>query len=184
MSRYELLLFLHIASAITWLGAGLYVQFIASRAQRARDFDNLARIAREVGAASNAYFIPASLATLLFGILTTIDGPWSFGDLWILIGLAGWAATFATGTFFLGPSGKRIAELLQSDRAAAVNEIRRVLLISRIDLVVLYTVVADMVLKPTTDDVGTLIVFAAVVAVGVAFVVMQLRRAPAALETA
>jgi len=41
--------------------------------------------------------VPASFATLILGILLVIDGDLSFGQLWIVIGLGGVAATIATG---------------------------------------------------------------------------------------
>ena len=37
MSRYELLLFLHIAAAIIWLGAAFTLQALIFRAERAND---------------------------------------------------------------------------------------------------------------------------------------------------
>jgi hypothetical protein len=43
-----------------------------------------------------------------------------------------------------------------------------VVLISRIHLVVLFTVVADMALKPTGDDVGTLVLMLAAIAAAAA----------------
>ena len=37
MTRYELLLFLHIAAAIVWLGGAMVLQYFAFRADRADD---------------------------------------------------------------------------------------------------------------------------------------------------
>ena len=39
-------------------------------------------------------FIPASLATFVFGLLSAIEGDWDFGQAWIMIGLAGWLFSF------------------------------------------------------------------------------------------
>ena len=33
------------------------------------------------------------MLVLILGVLLTIEGPWSFGDLWIVLGLVGYAMT-------------------------------------------------------------------------------------------
>jgi hypothetical protein len=45
------------------------------------------------------------------------------------------------------------------------NLINRLNVVSRMELVILFLVVADMALKPTADDVGTLVLGAAIVVV-------------------
>jgi low affinity Fe/Cu permease len=76
---------------------------------------------------------------------------WNFTDPWILIGLTGVAITIVTGAFFIGPEAGRLGALA-AERDPADPEIqqriRRVVAISRVDLVVLVLVVADMVFKP------------------------------------
>ena len=67
MNRYEIYLFLHVASVITWVGGGLGITIQGYRADRARDAGSLKRIVDEAGALSTRVFIPASLATLLSG---------------------------------------------------------------------------------------------------------------------
>ena len=58
---------------------------------------------------------------------------------------------------------------------ASIDQVRRLFLISRVDLTVLFVVVAVMVLKPTGDDVGTLVVLAAVIAASVVYSVWRFR---------
>jgi hypothetical protein len=76
---------------------------------------------------------------------------WNFTDTWVLLELAGIAITIITGAVFLGPESDRLGKL-GAERDPADPEIqrriRRILAISRIDLVVLLLVVADMVFKP------------------------------------
>ena len=64
MTWYELLLFLHIVAAIIWLGSGLFIQILATRAERAGDAEGLRRVADDSAGLSETLFIPASLATL------------------------------------------------------------------------------------------------------------------------
>ena len=95
--------------------------------------------------------LPASVSVLVFGVWLVAVSAWNFTDTWILIGLTGVAITIVTGAFFLGPEAQRLG------KAAAVRDpadpevqrrIRRIFAISRVDLVVLVLVVADMVFKP------------------------------------
>ena len=171
MSLYELLLFLHICAAIVWIGAGTLINLLAFRYDQAADHEGLRRIAVDNEHLAKILFIPASFATLILGILTTIDGPWSFGDLWILIGLGGIAATIFTGMAIISPRSEEIATMMERDgmTPAAAVKIKQLLTMARIDLVVLYLVVADMALKPTGDDVGVLIGMAVILAAAVAF---------------
>lgn len=48
------------------------------------------RVFDEGVALANTIFIPSSLLVFVFGIWLTIEGPWSFGDLWIVLGLVGY----------------------------------------------------------------------------------------------
>jgi hypothetical protein len=74
-----------------------------------------------------------------------------FTTTWILIGLLGYAATFVTGAFFLGPAAGKLGKAIEAEgpESPAVQAgIARIFAISRIDQVVLVLVIADMVFKP------------------------------------
>ena len=179
MTRYELLVFLHIAAAIVWLGAGFLMTVLVLGAARAGDRPREAGYHRDAGWLAPRVFIPASMATLVLGILLTIDGPWEFGTLWIVIALAGWAASFALGFFYFKPEGERIGALVQEhgpSHPEVDRRIHRLNVVDRIQLVVLFLVVGDMVIKPTGDDSGTLIAGAAILAAAVALGAAAIRR--------
>lgn len=178
MTRYEILLFFHIAFAIIWLGAGFVLLLQGSRAERAKDEAAVKRIFDDVTGLSTLLFIPASLLTLVFGIALVADGPWSFDQLWIILGLAGYAATFGTGMFVLKPrSEKVVAMTARAGRwtPEATLEARRILTLAQIDYVVLFLVVADMALKPTAGDEGTLAAMAAILAAAVVYTIVRAR---------
>ena len=180
MTWYELLLFLHIVAVIVWLGSGLLIQILAVRAERAGDVEGLRRVASEAAGLGETLFIPASLATVIFGALLVIDGPWSFDTLWIVLGLIGYLGTFLTGILVMKPGSEKVAAIMERDQgvmsAEAEVEIRKLLTKGRLDTVVLYMVVAVMALKPTGDDVGILVALAAIVVAGAAYVVLRLRQ--------
>jgi uncharacterized membrane protein len=185
MTRYDAYKFVHISAAIIWLGAGLMAQVLASRAHRARDDAYLQRLFNDAGALGKGLFIPSSLLVVAFGILMVVDGPWSFDMLWIVLALAGYAATFVTGAFFLGPRAERAAARVDAEGMSPgiASEMRSVLVFGRIDLVVLFLVVAVMVTKPTGDDTGLLLAMAAILVAGVALTVSTVRNAQAPLSS-
>jgi uncharacterized membrane protein len=180
MSYYEILLFLHIAAAAVWLGSGFFLQMLIFRAESSGNGALTQGIASNSGWMAQRIFIPASLVVLVVGILLTIEGPWSFGDAWIVLGLAGYAVSFLIGILFIEPEGKRIAAAMQAgDQERAAFMVRRINAVSRIELVVLYLVVAVMALKPTGDDVGTLVLLAGVLLAAAAYWAPKLRPATA-----
>ena len=181
MSLYELLLFMHITAAVVWIGSATLINLQAFRAERAEDLDGLRRAARDGSELAPRLFIPASFATLILGILLVIDGPWSFDQLWIDIGLVGIAATIATGIGMLEPRSKEIGGMLERDGMTpeAGRKIKQLVTLGRIDLVVLYLVIATMAIKPTGDDVGVLVAMALILAAAVAFFTARAREAQA-----
>jgi uncharacterized membrane protein len=111
-------------------------------------------------------FIPASLTVVIFGIALVIESEaWSFDQLWIVLGLVGFAATFVTGLFMIKPASERIGAAIEREGGRLTPElrtdIRKLIVMARLDYVVLFLVIADMVIKPIGDDVGVLIGMAA-----------------------
>jgi uncharacterized membrane protein len=95
--------------------------------------------------------IPAGLLVLVFGFLLVNEIGYEVADTWILLALAGYGFSFLLGAGFLGPETGRIGKLVE-ERGAEDPEvsrrIRRVLLFSRFELVVLLAIVLDMIVKP------------------------------------
>ena len=102
-----------------------------------------------------------------------------------MLGLIGYALSFLIGILFLEPEGKRIHSAMEAagpDSPRAAFHVRRINVVSRMERVILYLVVAVMALKPTGEDTGTLIVGAAVVLATLAVGLPRLR-ADAVAET-
>lgn len=151
MNRFEIIKFLHVLAVVVWVGGGVLEQFFAVRASRSSDPGEMMRVAQDASWASQRFFMPASFAALGFGIWLVVDSPWSFGDLWIILGLVGYALSAGLGMGFLGPLSKRIATLSEERGAAdpgVQQTIRRLLRVARLDLLILTAVIFDMVVKP------------------------------------
>ena len=171
MDLYTCTKLFHIAFAIVWIGGGFCLMVLAAIAARAGNDEALVHVIQNVIYLGNRMFVPAGLLTLLSGIvMVTVGG--SFGDLWIVLGLAGFAATFATGTFILKPAAEKIGAMIaeQGVTPAVAAECRELIRKGKFDYVMLFLVVAVMVLKPTLHDRLLLATMAAIlIAAAIAF---------------
>lgn len=148
MEAFEVYKFLHIAAAIVWVGGGAVATVFAARLGSATP-DHRLGFARDMEFASTRVFMPASLLTLLFGILMVVDSDvFAWEQAWVVIGLSAVVISAVLGMAYLSPqSAKLVAELEAGDPAAA-ERIRGISLVSRLDLVVLFVAVWAMVVKP------------------------------------
>ena len=186
MSTYELLLFLHFTAVIIWLGASSLILLLLFGARSAGDREREIGEHRQLEWLAPRLFIPASLSSFVFGVLLVIDGPWSFDQLWIVIGLVGWAISFGLGFFYFKPEGERIASLADERGmrdAELEGRLLRVSAVDRVQVLTLFAVVADMVLKPTGDDTGILVVGGAILVVAAAWAALATRGRATPAET-
>ncbi len=71
---------------------------------------------------------------LVLGILLTIEGPWSFDILWIVLGFVGFAVSFLIGILFLKPEGARIGRAIAAhgpESSEARHHIHRISVVTR-----------------------------------------------------
>ncbi|TIO09790.1 DUF2269 family protein [Mesorhizobium sp.] len=177
MDWYSIVKFLHIVSAILWVGGGFTLMVLAVRADRAGNIEGMLQAMRATGELGNRFFAPMSMLTLAFGLI--MCGFWvGFSDLWILIGLAGYATTFCIGMFVFKPTADRMAGMIAKDGVtpAALAQGQRILSAARLDYSVMLVIIADMVLKPTLNDVTILGCMALVLTTGIALALGGARR--------
>ena len=163
MSYYEILLFLHIGAATIWLGSAFLFFVLFQRAKRGDDPLLAQRLGAHTEWLAKRLFIPASISVLVLGILLTIEGGWDFDQLWILLGLAGFVATFLLGVGVIEPTTKKMHAAIEAHGPAhpeVARYNRRLEGLGLLDLTLLFVIVWDMALKPTADDVGALLIAA------------------------
>jgi uncharacterized membrane protein len=151
MDLYELLLAIHILAAVIWVGGATSLQVLAIRATGSGDPVRMATFAGEAEWVGMRIFMPSSIVVLLAGIALVLEGGWGFDQLWILLGLAGIAFSIVVGAGFLGPESGRIKELMEArgpEDTEVKDRIRRIFMISRIELAILLLIVLDMAIKP------------------------------------
>jgi uncharacterized membrane protein len=176
---YELWLFLHIAAAAIWVGGGTMIQLFALPVLASRDPGRLAEFAQNVERVANRALVPASLAALLTGFALVWEGEFvEIGDDWIVIGLILFGITFLSGAGFFGPESGRIGKQIQAEGPeAAQGRIQRLLVLTRIDLMILFLIIFDMSVKPSFDDGWTIVGALAAAAVLAALFTLPTRRA-------
>jgi uncharacterized membrane protein len=182
MDFYIYAKFFHIAFAIIWIGGGVCLMVLAIVASRAGNDEALVHVIQNVMYLGNRMFVPSALMTLLLGIVMVVIGG-SFSDLWIILGLAGFAATFLTGTFILQPAADRIGAMIAESGVtpAVAGECRELIRKAKFDYVMLFLVVAVMVLKPAAEDTVLLATMAAIILfAALAFLAPRRRPAQAA----
>lgn len=151
---FALFKWIHVSVAVFWVGGGLVLTVLGLKAEVSDDPNEIATLARWAAWVGEKLFAPAGLVVLAMGIAMLIHGNGSlvhWGKFWVIVGLVGYASTFVTGIAFLAPQAKQVAELSETKGTTAPETtaaIRRILLISRIDVAVLLLVVADMITKP------------------------------------
>jgi uncharacterized membrane protein len=131
------------------------IQAYAFRILRTGDGKRQADFAKDTEIVGMRVFIPASLILFLAAIAMMVNLDWSWSQNWIVLGVIAFGLSFALGAGFLGPEGGRIAELIEQqgpDSPAVQARIRRILTISRCELVVLLTVIVNMVVKPVGQN--------------------------------
>jgi uncharacterized membrane protein len=148
---YIILKSLHVMAAVTWVGGALTQNVLATRLKKANDGPLMSGFAREAEWVGTHVYLPASLVLLGLGIWMVATEAWDFTDLWIVIGILGIVATVITGAGFIGPTSKKIGAAIAErgpDDPEVTAGVERLLTVARVDLVVLFIVVVDMVTKP------------------------------------
>ena len=180
MSWYELLLFLHVAMAVIWVGGGLVLQLFAYRVSLARDPARSAALGKDIEWIGTRIFVPSSLLAFLTGVLMVVESDlWRFRHSWIAISLLLYAITFFAGLLFFGPESGRIGALSAEGSPAAGPRMARLIFLTRLDLVLLFLLVFVMTVKPGWSDQALLTgLVGAAVAAGVVWWRYRLATAP------
>jgi uncharacterized membrane protein len=178
MTWYTFFKSIHVVTAVTWVGGATMVQAYAFRITRTGDGKRQADFAKDTEIVGMRVFMPSSLLLFLAAIGLMANGNWSWGQNWTVLGLIAFALSFVIGAGFLGPESGRIAQAIEKEgpnSPEAQARIRRILTISRAELVVLLAVIVNMVVKPVGQP-GWFWGILAVMALGiVAVVIVHLR---------
>jgi uncharacterized membrane protein len=142
----------HVIAAVVWIGGGALLTILGLVAERTNDPVELATVARWAATVGEKLFAPAGLVVVAMGIAMMVNTDWGWGRFWVIAGLVGYAITFVVGVGVLAPLAKKITALVEEKGATAPEttaQIKKILLIARVDVALLLLVVVDMVTKPS-----------------------------------
>lgn len=147
---YKLLVFAHILSACVWLGGGFLLQMLYFRIGKNPTKENLKEFFSLAHWVSPRIFMPAGLLTLLTGVSLVYLGGALWSDTWIIIALVGVGITIILGATQIGPTVQKLSVALErgETREQLTALSRRLSVVTRIDLLILFGVLLDMVFKP------------------------------------
>lgn len=155
MTWYTFFKSIHVICAVVWVGGATIIQAYALRILTTDDGRRQAEFAKDTEVVGMRTFTPASLVLFLAAIGMMVNAHWPWGQNWVVLGLIAFGLSFALGVGFLGPESGRLGKLIElegPESPAVKARIRRILMVSRAELIVLLTVVWNMVVKPVGQD--------------------------------
>ena len=149
---YKWLLAFHILLAVVWVGSNTAIQILVIRATRAGP-DRMAYLAGEVEWYGTRVLLPSALTLVVLGfiLLNESSGAYDLGQGWVLFGFIVFLFSFVSGAGFLGPEAGRLGRMVDErgpEDPEYQRRLKRIFLVSRIELLLLILVVLDMATKP------------------------------------
>jgi uncharacterized membrane protein len=142
---------IHIGAAVLWVGGGTFLIIAAVLAELVDNEDHLLEVGRLADQIAAKVFPVMSFVVLAFGIAMTTNADIPYDQFWIIFGLIAWAVSAATGIFFLTPQAKTLTQLMRERGGhdpEVQDRLRRILLVARVDIALMFLIVFDMVVKP------------------------------------
>jgi uncharacterized membrane protein len=148
----QLLLLGHVLGTTVLVGGAFMLQILAVLASRSAAPGDLVTLARQAAWIGPRIFLPAAALVVVTGAGLVAQLGYSFDEPFAVIGLGAILVAAVTGPAYLAPESARISGLMTAGGAAADEaraRVRRLFLVSRIELVLLVLAVGAMVVKPS-----------------------------------
>jgi uncharacterized membrane protein len=142
---------IHVLAAIVWIGGGALLTILGALAVRKNDPVEMVTVARQAAMVGEKIFAPAGIVVVAMGVAMMANADFGWGQFWIIAGLIGYAITFTTGVGVLAPLARKVVASTEAngvDHPETIALVKRILLIARLDIALLFLVVVDMVVKP------------------------------------
>ncbi|MFL5544071.1 MAG: DUF2269 family protein [Gemmatimonadaceae bacterium] len=153
VNAYGVLKFIHVLSVILWVGGVAGLSVVTFQIARERNREALSLLVRHATSFGQRVVGPASGLVLLTGIAMVVTGHLRFGTFWVMWGMGGIAAHFLMGAIVIRKRTMEVGRLASGqqsgDDAALISAARRLAQMQLLYIILLASVVAMMVLKPT-----------------------------------
>ena len=147
---YGWLLFLHILAAMVWVGGAVLLGVLAIRAVQDGDPGAVGKFVANMRVIGPVVLAPATVAVVGLGVWLVLDSAaWDFGELWVQLALALFAAAFLIGAAHQSRTAigaERAIERNQPDEA--LHQLRRWSWGYWVIVALLIVATWDMVMKP------------------------------------
>ena len=140
----------HIIAAMVWLGGGVVLAVLAVATLRGDDGQAVARFVGSLRVIGPAVLAPATIATLGAGIWLVLDSAaWDFGQTWVLLALALFAAAVVVGAGHQGRTAINAQRAIdRDDLTEARRQLARWSWGYAVVVSLLVVIAWDMVFKP------------------------------------
>ncbi|HVE90845.1 MAG TPA: hypothetical protein VNE62_00890 [Actinomycetota bacterium] len=147
---YRILLFGHVLFVIFWFGGGVMFQIRAEMASASFNEDAVRSIVSDGDRLGKAFFPAVSVLVLLTGVALVLVGKLGFNRIFVIGGLVGWVISSLIGAKGIGPNVARIKRGLAvpDGEAEAVEGLKRLRNVGRVDVAIMTAVVFLMTVKP------------------------------------
>jgi uncharacterized membrane protein len=149
---FTLFKFLHVLSVIVWIGGVLTFTVLNLRLTLEQDRGVLAALQRQSNFFGRAVIGPAAALTLIAGIVTAVSAGFDFGALWITWGFVAILISLILGATLIRMTNNNLGALVTSAGSSDVTvhaAQQRLALLNLLNLLLLISAVAAMVLKPS-----------------------------------
>ena len=145
------LLFVHVLSAMVWLGGGLTLMLAGFRARSSARPEAVAEFAGTVPFVGLRVLMPSVVVLLVTGIWQVLaSSAWSFSQLWVRLALGLFILAFLVGAVYLSRVGIGLARATADNRLASEGTalLNCWLVGYLVVLALLVVAVWDMIFKP------------------------------------
>ncbi|HEX5429564.1 MAG TPA: DUF2269 family protein [Patescibacteria group bacterium] len=171
---FKVIVFLHIISAIIWIGAVIVLEILEWQTVHATRREQIASQTHRQNWFGKRVFAPASIATIVTGLIAVAIGNPAFKQFWVIVALVGVAVALGLGAGVIGRTMGKISQML-ANPATTDEQIEQQFQFLKpftfLDLAVLIYILFDMVMRPATANTGFLgvtVVYFAIVLVSIA----------------
>ena len=147
---YQWLLLLHIVAAMVWVGGAVLLGALATAVIHGCEPEAVARFVRTLGLIGPRVLAPATVAVVGLGVWMVLDDvAWDFGQTWVQLALALFAAAFVIGAAYQSRTALAAERAVgRGDHDEALRQLARWSWGYRLIVLLLLVGTWDMVFKP------------------------------------